>query len=68
MPQIKLIETRRAFDLGDHESVVMTIQAAPEPGDDVEAVMENAIDKMEASAKRKYGGAILRKKKEKENE
>jgi hypothetical protein len=46
----------------------MTIQAAPEPGDDVEEVMENAIDKMEASAKRKYGGAILRKKKEKENE
>ena len=34
----------------------------------VEAVMETAIDKMEASAKRKYGGAILRKKKEKENE
>ena len=60
----KLVETRRAFDLGDHEQVVMTIQTAPEPGESVEEVMETAIEKMEASAKRKYGGAILKKKKE----
>ena len=61
--QTKLIETKRVFDLGDHERVELAIQSAPEPGDDCESMMESAIDKMEATAKRKYGRAILVKTK-----
>ena len=61
---MKLLETKRVFDLGDHERVEMAMQTAPEPGDDPEAIMAEAIDRMEATATRKYGAAILRKKRE----
>ena len=62
--QLKLVEAKRVFDLGDHERVELAIQSAPEAGDDCEAMMEAAIEKMEATAERKYGRAILRKKKD----
>jgi hypothetical protein len=64
MSQTKLIETKRVFDLGDHERVELAIQTAPEPGEDCGTIMDSSIDKMEAAAKRKYGASILRKKKE----
>ena len=61
--QTKLIEAKRVFDLGDHERVELAIQSALEAGDDCEAMMAAAIDRMEATAKRKYGRAILQKAK-----
>lgn len=61
--QTKLIETKRVFDLGDHERVEIAEQVVPDPGEDRATIMEECIDRMEATAKRKYGRAILQKAK-----
>jgi len=62
--QTKLIETKRVFDLGDHERVEIAEQVVPDPGEDRATIMEECIDRMEATAKKKYGRTIIQKKKD----